>query len=267
MPDQTELHIDDRPLGRVATLVIANLRRLNTLNGALMQELVDRLHGLAADPALRALVLTGAGDRAFVGGADIDEMAALRSPADARAFIGRVHACCHAVRAVPVPVFARIQGYCFGAGLELAASCDLRAAADTALFGMPEVKLGIPSVVEAALLPGLVGWGRTRQMLLLGESFTAHEAEAWRLVEACVPPGQLDATVEGWVAQTLTATPRAVRLQKALIRQWEDLPLAAAVQAGIDSFAAAYETDEPGRAMQAFRETQRRSRAGVARQK
>jgi enoyl-CoA hydratase/carnithine racemase len=97
-------------------------------------------------------------------------------PDSARTFITLLHGCCKALRELPVPVIARIQGYALGGGLELAVACDLRVASDTAVFGMPEVKLGIPSVIEAALLPALVGWGRTRHMLLLGESFGATEA-------------------------------------------------------------------------------------------
>jgi enoyl-CoA hydratase len=101
-------------------------------------------------------------------------------------------------------------------------------------------------------LPLLVGWGRAREILLLGETFTAAEALAWRLVERVVPPSALDQAVEAWTNSLLTSQPRAVRLQKRLIRQWEDLPLAAAVQAGIDAFAEAYKTDEPGGAMREF---------------
>jgi len=249
---QIEVRLDERQQGLVATVVIDNARRLNTLNSALMAEFIDAMAALAASSALRVVVLTGAGDKAFVGGADIKEMAAIRGGEAARAFIARVHGCCDAVRSIPVPTIARIQGFTFGAGLEIAASCDLRVAAETAVFGMPEVKLGIPSVVEAALLPMLVGWGRTRQMLLLGESFSAREAQEWSLVERVTSAERLDDAVEAWVGHALDAMPGAVRLQKALIRSWEDLPLRAAVQAGIDAFAAAYGTGEPEAAMARF---------------
>lgn len=238
--------------GVVATLALDNARRLNSMNTPLMEEMVETLEALAREDDLRALILTGDGDKAFVGGADIKEMGAIASPHDARAFITKVHKCCHAVRAVPAPTIARINGFCFGAGFELAAACDLRVAADSAVFGMPEVKLGIPSVVEAALLPQLIGWGRTRQILLLGENFSAAEAEAWGFLEARVPAAELDAAVETWIGQLMTSTPNAVRIQKKLIRDWEDLPVRAAVQAGIDAFARAYESDEPAEAMAEF---------------
>ena len=252
------VHLDERDGGsQIAYVTINNARKLNTLHSALMNDFAAICQDLSHQQALRAVVVTGAGDKAFVGGADIDEMASL-DPHSARTFITLLHACCHAVRELPVPVIARIQGYALGGGLELAASCDLRIAADTAVFGMPEVKLGIPSVIEAALLPALVGWGRTRQMLLMGESFGATEAATWGLVERVVPTHQLDDAVEGYVQSILRAGARAVRLQKKLIRSWEDLPLRAAVEAGIDAFVAAWESYEPRRAMSEFQATQRK---------
>lgn len=253
--------VDDRSGGCIARVLIDNERKLNTLNSRLMERLAAELNALASMEGLRAVVLASTGPRAFIGGADIAEMSSL-DPATARAFITRIHRCCDALRRLPVPVIARIQGYTFGAGLEIAAACDLRVAADTAVFGMPEVKLGIPSVVEAALLPMLVGWGRARQILLLGETFTAAEAERWGLVERVVPAGDLDAAVETWLVALMEAGPHAVRLQKGLIRAWEDLPLRAAVQAGIDAFAEAWLTDEPREAMRAFLDAQATRKRG-----
>ena len=150
--------------GCLARLTIDNASKLNSLNRALMAEIIEAAGGLAADPQLRLVVLTGAGERAFVGGADIGEIAALDRES-AREFITLVHRCCDAFRRLPVPVIARIDGYALGAGLELACACDLRVASERALFGMPEVRIGIPSVVEAALLPKLIGHGRARRLL------------------------------------------------------------------------------------------------------
>jgi enoyl-CoA hydratase len=249
---RVEVRRVERPQGSVAHVTISNARQLNALNSALMDDFVDTMAQLAADERLRAVVLTGAGPKSFIVGADIGEMAGIASSAQAVAFITRLHRCCDAIRAFPVPVLARIQGYAFGAGLEMAASCDVRIAAEEALFGMPEVKLGIPSVIEAALLPTLVGWGRAREIMFLGATFTANEALAWGLVERVVPAAALDETVEAWVNELLTAKPHAVRLQKRLMRQWERQPLAAAIEAGIDAFAAAYGTDEPAVAMREF---------------
>ena len=236
----------------VAWVTIDNVSRLNCLDSTLMAAFVETMEQLRQRDDLRAVVVTGAGERAFVGGADIRELGALADGAQARAFITRVHRCCHAVRSMPVPVIARIQGFALGAGLELAASCDLRVAAQGAVLGMPEVRLGLPSVVEAALLPTLVGWGRAREMLLLGESCSAREALQWGLVERVVPADALDAAVERWLEALLRNGPQAVRRQKALMRRWECLPLDQAVQAGIDAFAASWDSDEPVRLLAAY---------------
>lgn len=151
------VELKDFPEGQVATVTICNARRLNTINSAVAGEFVEALAALAENCDLRALVLTGDGDKAFIGGADIEEMEGIGDRAGAHAFISRVHACSAAIRSIPVPTIARVQGYAFGAGLEMAAACDLRVASDNAVFGMPEVRLGIPSVAEAVLLPMLVG--------------------------------------------------------------------------------------------------------------
>jgi len=258
---QVQMRLKDRKQGHIAYVTIDNVRRLNVMNGALMDALAETLAKLAGDEALRAVVLTGAGPKAFTAGADINEMATIDNAATARAFIMRLHRCCDAIRNLPVPVIARIHGYCFGGGLEIAAACDVRIASEAATFGMQEVKIGIPSVIEAALLPALIGWGRTREILYLGETFSAADALAWRLVERVVPAAALDQAVEDWIGKLLTSAPRAVRLQKRLIRQWEDLPLSAAVAAGIDAFAASYETGEPITMMRGFLEAKRRARA------
>jgi len=239
------------PAARIAWITIRNETMLNALNSSLMDQLIGGLREAALDDQLRAVVLTGAGGRAFSGGADVAELSRLDA-VTARDFITRLHRTCQAIRDLPVPVIARIQGYTLGAGLELAASCDLRIASDKAIFGMPEVKLGIPSVIEAALLPSLVGWGRAREILYLGENFPASDAYAWGLVERVVPSESLDHAIEQCIESLLRTGPQAIRLQKKLIRSWEDLPLRAAIEAGIDSLAAAYEGDEPAQAMQRF---------------
>ncbi|TXH54111.1 MAG: enoyl-CoA hydratase [Burkholderiaceae bacterium] len=259
-----DLRLETRGAGdTIAWVTIDNARKLNCLSSALMTAFVDTIEQLGRRDDLRAIVVTGAGDKAFVGGADILEMGALTDAGQARAFITRVHKCCHAVRTAPVPVIARIQGFTPGAGLELAASCDLRVAAAGAVLGMPEVRLGLPSVVEAAVLPTLVGWGRAREMLMVGDNFSAEDALQWGLVERMVPAAELDAAVERWIDGLLRNGPQSVRRQKALMRRWERLSLDEAVQAGIDAFAATWDTDEPVRLLgeyRAAREAHKRSK-------
>ncbi|HEV2334582.1 MAG TPA: enoyl-CoA hydratase [Stellaceae bacterium] len=253
---------EDRPEGgHVARLTIDNERKLNTLNRALMVEIVEAIERLEADPALRLVVVTGAGERAFIGGADLGELASL-DPDSARDFITLVHRCCDGLRRLGPPVIARIDGYALGAGLELAAACDLRVASERAVFGMPEVRVGIPSVIEAALLPQLIGYGRARRLLLTGETIGAAEALSWGLVDAVAPPDKLDAAVERLAAAILAGGPQAMRLQKALIRDWEDLSASAGIARGIDVFAEAHLTDEPRQMAEARLAAMRARRAG-----
>jgi enoyl-CoA hydratase/carnithine racemase len=258
---RVDVRFQERRGGRVAFVIIHNQSRRNALSSELMDDFVAAVAPLAAEDDLRCVVVTGGGGKSFVSGADIDELAGIAFPAEARAFIGKVHACCHLLRELPAPVIARINGPALGAGLELAISCDLRVAVDTATFGMPEVRLGVPSVVEAALLPGIVGWSRAREMMLLGETFDATEALAMGLVDAAVPAGELDAAVERRISALFAAGQNAVRLQKALMRRWESLPLKDAILAGADVFGRAYLTDEPARAIDAWREARARAKA------
>src|SRR5215813_1051574 len=178
---------EERPGGdHIARVTLDNVRKLNSLNRTLMSEILEQANRLAKAPELRLVILTGAGERAFIGGADVAEIAALDRDS-ARDFIISVHRCCAAFRRLPVPVIARIDGYALGAGLELACACDLRVASERALFGMPEVRIGIPSVVEAALLPKLIGHGRARRLLFTGETISAAEALSWGLLDVVVP--------------------------------------------------------------------------------
>ena len=250
-----------RARGQVAFVTLTNASKLNSLSSEVMAQATEAFRRLAVEPGLRAAVLTGEG-QAFIGGANIDEMAAIASPAEGRAFITKVHGLSKAIRDTPFPVIAAINGWCLGAGLEVAAACDMRLAADTAMLGMPEVKLGIPSVIEAALLPQLIGWGRARQILMTGETFTAHDALAWGLVEEIHPPERLGAACGAMLDKLLEAEPRAAALQKALMQRWEELPMTQAIAAGIDAFEAAWTTDEPARAMARFLADRKAAKAG-----
>jgi enoyl-CoA hydratase len=255
---------EERPEGdHLAHVTIDNIGKLNSLNRELMIEIVSTVAELGGDSQLRLAILSGAGERAFVGGADVGEIAAL-DHVTARSFITLVHRCCDEFRRLPVPVIARIDGYALGAGLELACACDLRVASERAIFGMPEVRIGIPSVVEAALLPKLIGHGRARRLLLTGETIGAEEALSWGLVDAVASPGDLDDAVERLARSILAGGPRAVRLQKSLILEWEELPTAAAIERGIDCFVGAFDTDEPARMAGALL-SELRSRRGMPR--
>jgi enoyl-CoA hydratase/carnithine racemase len=254
-----ETAIDDRgDAGTVTTITVNNPTQRNALGNAGKRELAEAIEQASADPRLRVMVLTGAGDRSFIGGANVTEMSSFVQH-NASEGPTLTHRACDAIRQAPVPVIARINGYCFGAGLEIAASCDMRAAADTAKFGMPEVLFGLPSGMQACLLPQLIGWGKTRELVFTGRHIDAMEAAACHLVERIVSADQLDAAVEDWVAAILAAGSNAIRAQKALIRDWERMSIDDAVQQGIKAVAAAHGTDETRRLMGAFVERRRPS--------
>ncbi|GLH76484.1 enoyl-CoA hydratase [Bradyrhizobium sp. SSBR45G] len=235
----------------VVRLTICNAGTLNILGSAAIIGIQAALQSLAADDGIRALVLAGDSEKSMIGGADIKEMATL-DQASAEAFISRLAGLCEAVRNFPAPVIARMPGWCLGGGLEVAAACDLRVAGHDAKFGMPEVRVGIPSVIHAALLPRLIGWGRTRWLLMTAEMIDAPTALAWGLVDAVAAEGELDRAVEKVVESLLACGPEALRAQKALLRQWEDLPLEDSIEVSITAFGRAFLTDEPKRLMQHF---------------
>ena len=246
------LSFESRPKGKVARITLDNPAKLNILTREALEAIVNHLRQAEADEKLRAVVLTGAGTKAFCGGVDISTLGGL-NPASAREFITLIHEACAALRACPVPVVARINGWCIGGALELAAACDLRIAADTASFSMPEVRLGIPSVVEAALLPRLIGAGRARWLVMTGEAISADKALAWGLIEKVSSSRNLEKETNQILDLILESGAEAMRAQKRLCKLWEEAPLDESVRASIDEFAASYESDEPRTRIDAFR--------------
>lgn len=246
-----------RAFGRIAIVTIDNQRRLNCLATPTIVRLAQVFNSLGEDADLRAVVLTGAGDKAFIGGADLNELGGCCADS-VRLFITRLHQACLAIRTCPVPVIGRVNGFCLGAGLEVAASCDMRVSSANAVYGMPEVHMGLPSVIEAALLPGLIGWGKTREILLTGETFGAQPALAMGFVQKVVPADGLDAAVDHWLDMIGRATPKAIRNQKALMNRWERVSVEEGVYAGIDAISEAYTTGEPQAAIKAFFDAKRR---------
>jgi enoyl-CoA hydratase/carnithine racemase len=241
----------DRDSRGVVRLAVCNAGSLNILGTAVINDVREGLQRLAADRSIRTLVLAGESEKSMIGGADIKEMATLDQKS-AEAFISRLRDLCEAVRAFPAPVIARMPGWCLGGGLEVAAACDFRVAAHDAKFGMPEVRVGIPSVIHAALLPRLIGWGRARWLLMTAENIDAATALAWGLVDVVAQLGGLDHAVERVIGMLLECGPEALRSQKALLRQWEELPLTESVNLSVGVFGQSFLTEEPTRLMQAF---------------
>jgi enoyl-CoA hydratase len=244
---------DDRG---VTTLTIRNAGALNILNSGAIAAVRAVLTELAPKDDVRLVILRCASDKAFIGGADIKEMATL-DQTTAERFITGLAGLCEAIRQFPVPVIARIPGWCLGGGLEVAAACDLRVAAPDAKFAMPEVKVGIPSVIHAALLPRLIGAGRARWLVMTGAIVDAETALAWGLIDAVAGPGALDTCIESTVAGLLACGHEALKAQKVLCRQWEDLPLQDCIRNSVTIFGQAFLTGEPQGHMRAFLDRKR----------
>jgi enoyl-CoA hydratase len=242
--------VDRDPRG-VVRLTICNAGSLNILGSAAIGGVREGLEVLAAERNIRALVIAGESEKSMIGGADIKEMAKF-DQASAEKFITGLRDLCEVVRAFPAPVIARMPGWCLGGGLEFAAACDFRVAAHDSKFAMPEVRVGIPSVIHAALLPRLIGWGRARWLIMTAATIDAPTALGWGLVDVVAAEGRLDAEVEKLVEMLLECGPEALRAQKALLKQWEELPLKESVDLSIKVFGQSFLSDEPHRMMQGF---------------
>ena len=239
--------------GSIATLTINRPEALNTLTHELILNLTKEVNRWSAEKEIRVIILTGSGDRAFVGGVDVRAMMDL-NPDGAERFITDLHRFFLAIRQSEKIVIASVNGFALGGGLELVASCDLRIASDRASFGMPEVRVGIPSVIEAACLPRLIGLGRAAEMVYTGERIDAQEAWRIGLINQVVLHSQLKEATRRLAEKILLNGPTATVLQKKLVAQWMELNLSDAVEAGIRAFREGYKSGEPKEGMKAFLE-------------
>ena len=223
--------------GAVALVTIDN-PPMNALSATLLQELEAEVDRLDSDDATRAIVLFGAGERAFVAGADIKEFPALRESGGGEGGAGRgLHALGRRMDAAHTPFVAAIKGYCLGGGLELAMCCDVRICADDAKLGQPEIKLGlIPGGGGTQRLARLVGLGRANLLNLGGEFIDAATAYSWGLVEQVVPRDDLMAAATTVAAGFAARSPHAVAVIRELARTTRDLSLEEGLRREADGF-------------------------------
>jgi enoyl-CoA hydratase len=237
--------------GGSVTVELINSKPLNIVGTGAVEELTKAFGTVSQDSGVRVVVLRGAGEKAFIGGADINEMVAL-DRSSAEVFIRRLAGLCEAIRECPVPVIARLAGWCLGGGLEVAMSCDLGIAESGAKFGMPEVAVGIPSVIHSALMPALIGASHAAWLLLTGETIDAATAAGWGLVHEVVAADALDARIAELSAKLTGFGPHAVRQQKRLLNKWFDMTVHGAIEDSVEQFGLAFLTGEPQQHMRAF---------------
>jgi enoyl-CoA hydratase len=198
--------------GAVATVTINRPKVLNALNSQTISDLHRAMLELQQDAAVRAVVITGAGEKAFVAGADINELAVL-TPAEGQLHARRGQAVFSAIEQLGKPVIAAINGFALGGGCELAMACTLRVAADTARLGQPEINLGlIPGYAGSQRLPRLVGKGVALEILLSGEMVPATRAYEIGLVNKVVPAAELMNEAKKLAATLASKAPLAARL-------------------------------------------------------
>jgi enoyl-CoA hydratase len=239
--------------GGVATITIDRQEKRNALNATVRSELVAAVEELAADPAVRVLVLTGAGEKAFVAGADIGEFAT-RTPLEQRAAMAppRVF---EAIAACPKPVIAMINGFALGGGCELALACDLRIAADTARLGQPEINLGIiPGGGGTQRLPRVVGMGQAMRLVLTGELVAAEEALRIGLVDLVFPAAVLRERVMEIATTMAGRSPVALEMAKAAVRAAAEMPLAAGLAYEKELFVTCFASEDRTEGVAAFLE-------------
>jgi enoyl-CoA hydratase len=223
--------------GAVALVTIDN-PPMNALSAALVAELEAEVGRLDGDPETRAVILRGAGERAFVAGADIKEFPALRESGGNEGGAARgLHAIGRRMDSAHTPFVAAINGYCLGGGLELAMCCDVRICADNAHLGQPEIKLGlIPGGGGTQRLPRLIGVGRANLLNLSGDFIDAETAYAWGLVEKVVPADELIPAATAVAASFAAVSPHAVGVIRELARTTRDLSLEEGLRREADGF-------------------------------
>lgn len=235
-------------------LTVNRPQALNALNAATLDELSRAVAQVAADAAARVLMVTGAGGKAFVAGADISEMQPLTAD-QAQAFSQKGMQVMHALEALPVPVIALVQGYALGGGCELAMACDWIIAAERAVFGQPEVNLGIPPGFGGTQrLARLVGRARALELVTTARQVKADEALAIGLVTQVVPGAELRERGMAVARSIAGKGPVAVRLAKQAVQRGQDLDLANACVYETAAFALAFATTDQKEGMCAFLE-------------
>lgn len=241
--------------GSVATVTIDRPKVLNAIRYQTMLEIEDALNTIRNDDAIRVVVLTGGGQRAFVSGGDISIMAEGRSYVRTLTEVPRGQGICTDIEDFPKPVIARINGVALGGGTELALCCDIRIAVDTAVMGVPEIKLGIiPGYGGTQRLPRLVGVGRAKEFVLTGERISADEAYRIGLVNKVVPPEELDATVAEMARKLAAKSPVALHMAKASINQGIQADLRTGLGIEAKCFSLCFGTDDRVEGMKAFLE-------------
>jgi enoyl-CoA hydratase len=238
---------------RISTLTINRPDKRNALNQATRDEILHALDSLEKSPDSRALIVTGAGDKAFIAGADIGEFEGRTALTQREAMKGlRIF---DAVEEFPKPVIAMINGFCLGGGLEFALACDLRIASDTAKLGQPEINLGIiPGGGGTQRLTRLIGEGKSMELILTGDSIAAAEAKTIGLVNDVVPAAELRSHVLALAGRIAEKSPIALRMAKEAVKTASRMNLREGLDRETDLFSLTFGSEDKEEGVRAFLE-------------
>ncbi len=238
--------------GSIGLLTINRPKVLNALNRETMTEISKVVGKIATDPEVAVLIITGAGEKSFVAGADISEMRTL-SALEGRSWSKFRQATFNAIENLPQPVIAAVNGYALGGGCELAMSCDIRIASEKAKFGQPEVLLGVVAAFAGTQrLPRLVGKGRAKELLFTGDQIDAAEAYRIGLVNKVVPDSELLTAAKALAAKIISRSPVAVQLCKAAVNEGLDMDLESGQAYEAEVFGLCFATADQKEGMNAF---------------
>jgi len=237
--------------GRVAILTVNRPDKMNALNQAVRDRMLEHLTAIGTDDSIGVVVITGAGEKAFIAGADIGEFEG-RSPFDQRKAMESPRIF-DVMATFPKPVIAMINGFCLGGGCELSMSCDMRIASEKARFGQPEIKLGlIPGGSGTQRMPRLVGMGHAMRLILSGDMIPAAEAEKIGLVEMVVPAEELRAKTLELASKIASMSPLTVRVAKEALRASERLAIEEGLLYERDLFCLCFSTEDKKEGVEAF---------------
>jgi enoyl-CoA hydratase len=241
--------------GAVATITIDRPKVLNAIRHQTMLEIQDALKDIGQDEAIRVAVVTGAGEKAFISGGDISIMAKGTGYIDLLNELPKGHQVLFDIENFPKPVIAKVNGIALGGGTEIALSCDIRVAADTAIMGVPEITLGIiPGYGGTQRLSRIVGMGKAKQMVLTGDHISAQEAYRIGLVDVLVPRAELDAAVEGLCNKIAAKSPIALCMGKEAINRGMQTDITTGMSIEAKCFCLCFGSEDRVEGMKAFLE-------------
>jgi len=238
---------------KVSTVTLNRPEVLNALDGPMLEEILEAIADIEKDKNVWVVVFNSSSEKAFSSGTDVKYVKDF-DPWTGRSIGKLLHRTFGAVRRLEKPVLAAIDGLCLGAGLELALSCDILIATDRSQFGLPNINVGIPAIVEAAILLPAVGLFGTKELCFTGKNWDVHRAQKFNLLNSVVPPAELKAEVKRWTDLLSSKSPRGMATQKDIINKWMTTDLETAIDYSINTVPLNFMSQDQKEGMSAFLE-------------